>query len=75
MLGELVRPEYPVGIELAHPVLLHVRQEIELTVGLEPLVNRFALVWRNGGAIGFAVGGVGRWLGVVLSAQVAVLRV
>lgn len=67
MLGELVRPEYPVEIELAHPVFLHVRQEIELTVGLEPLVNGFALVWGHGRAVGFAVGGVGRWLGVVLS--------
>lgn len=68
MLGELVRPEDPVGVELAHPMLLHVGEEIELAVGPEPRLNGFALVCWDGGAARLAVGGVGGGLGVILPA-------
>ena len=74
MLGELVRPKDPVGVVLADPVLVHVGEEIELAVRLEPLVNRLAGGGRDGGTVGGAVGGVGHGLGVILAASWSQLR-
>lgn len=68
-------PEDPVGLILADPVLVHVRKEVEFAVWREPLVNGLACVGWDRRAIGFSVGGVGGRLGVVLAAEVAVLRV
>lgn len=51
----------PVGVVLAHPVLAHVRQEVELAVGLEPPVDGLAPVRRHGNG---SVPG----LGVILAA-------
>ena len=66
MLGELVGPENPILVTLVDPVLLHVRQQVKLAVGLKPIVNGLALVSGNDGAI---LGLVGRGIGVVLAAE------
>lgn len=39
MLGELVRPEHPVGVVLVNPVLVHPGEKVLLAVWLEPLVD------------------------------------
>lgn len=75
VLGELVRPKHPVGINLANPVLVHVGQKIEFAIGLEPLVYGLALVRRDWCAIWLAVGGVWARLGIVLAREIAVLSV
>lgn len=68
MLRVLVGPEHPIGVVLANPVLVHVGQKVQLAIRGEPFVNRLPCVGRNGGATRLTVGGVGRRLGIVLSA-------
>lgn len=75
MLRVLVSPENPVRVVLVDPELLHVRKKIFLAVGSKPVGNGLARISRDGRAVRRAVGGVGRGLGVVLAAQVAVLSV
>lgn len=61
-------PEHPVGVDLADPVLVHVGEQVQLAVGLEPFVDGRAAVCRDGSACGGAVGGVGGRLGIILAA-------
>lgn len=69
MLAELVRPEYPVGLILADPELVHVGEQVHLAIGLEEGVNWRTSVRWNGGSIGFAIRGVRLRVGIVLSAN------
>lgn len=70
-----MRPEKPIWVILANPVLVHVSEEIKLAVGFKPLVNRLALVSWHGGTIGLAVGRVRAWGRIILTAEVAILRI
>lgn len=75
VLGVLMTPELPVAVKLANPELVHVGKQIFLAVRREPLIDGFTLVRRDRRAIGLAVGRVRGRTGIVLAAQVAVLRV
>lgn len=75
MLGELVGPKDPVGVVLADPVLVHVCQQVQLAIRLEPLVNRLALVRRDWGSMRRPISGVWRRLGIILSATHGSARV
>jgi hypothetical protein len=62
VLAELVRPEAGVGLALADPVLLHVREQVDAAELQDDLVERRAVV--RGDALGRR--------GVVLAREVAV---
>jgi hypothetical protein len=68
MLGVLVRPQNPAGLAAAGPELVHVLEQVELAVGLEPALDGLALVGRDRGTVREAVGGVGGWVRINLAA-------
>lgn len=64
-----MRPELPAWCALVDPVLLHVSKEIHLAVRLEKGLDRWALVWRDGGSVGSTIGCVGSRVRVELAAM------
>lgn len=75
MLGEFMRPELGVGLVLRDPVLVGPGEEVFAAEFLDPDVDGLAFPRGDGGAGGGACGGVGGGVGVVLSVEVAVLRI
>lgn len=75
VLAELVAPEPGVVLVLRHPVLVHVRQQVELAERLEERADAGPRVGRHRRAVRLARRGVGRRDRVVLAREVAVLRV
>lgn len=75
MLRIFVPPEKPIWVILANPILVHVSEEIELAIGLKPLVNRLALVSWHRSTVGLAIGRVRAWGRIVLTAEVTILRI
>jgi hypothetical protein len=63
-----VGPELPARSALVDPVLLHVGEEIHLSVGFEKVLYRNTGVWRDGSSMGSAVGCVGGRVRVILAA-------
>lgn len=75
MLRILVRPEKPIWVILADPVLVHVGEEIELAIGLKPFVNGLALVGWHRSTVRLAIGRVRAWRRIVLTTEVTILRI
>lgn len=75
VLGKLVAPEIRVRGALVDPVRVHPGDQVVLAERREERVDAGALVRGHHGAVGQAVGRVGRRRRVVLPAQVAVLGV
>ena len=75
VLAEFVSPESRVVLLPGHPVVVHVLKEIVTTKGLEEGADVGSVVRWDESAVGQAVCRVGRWDGIVLTAQIAVLRV
>lgn len=68
VLGELVGPELPARSALVDPVLLHVGEEVHLSVWLEEGLDRGAGVRRDGSSMGSAVGCVWSRMRIILAA-------
>lgn len=68
VLGELVSPQLPARSALVDPVLLHVSEEVHLSVWLEEGLDRGTGVRRDGSSMRSAVGCVGSRVRVILAA-------
>lgn len=75
MLAELMTPEAWVVLLPRDPVCVHVLEEIVPAEWLEKSANIGAVIGRYERSVGETIGGVWRWDWIILSSQIAVLRV
>lgn len=75
MLAELMLVKLVVRRALVDPVLTHPCHEVIFAKRLDQAQDAGTLVRWDDGTVGQLIGGVGRWLSIILTAQIAVLGV